>query len=196
MTLRRTLALSALISSMWLGCNKHQPAPKMQNSSSVPSAQNTDVPPQPANRALHSSGTLQVLYEGVSVPPAKPNEDGPYVFRNVDLDQGVVLSKTEISSDLEVVVNARTLTVGLSSSTGNATNVGSNDPGAAGCDSSLSHAERKATISNQSAPTNYICLRTGEGRLSVVRVLTITEQPTQPQQVNVLLTLEYRTFEP
>jgi hypothetical protein len=145
---------------------------------------------------LHSSGTLQVLYEGVSLPPAKPGEDGPYVSKLVDLDQGVVLPKTEITSDLNIVVNARTMSVGLSAETGNAADAGPNDPGVVNCEGLLSSAQKHATISNQSAPTNYVCLRTGEGRLSTVRVLTITEQPTQPELVNVLLTVEYRTFEP
>ena len=184
MNLRRILTISLLASSMLTGCKKQQP-PQEPITSPVPTVQDTGRQQPATNSTLHSSGTLQVLYEGVSLPPAKPGEDGPYVFRNVELDQGAVLPKSDITSDLGVAVNARTLAVDLSAATGNAVDAGPNDPGTANCASALSGAEKHSGVSSQSVPTNYVCLRTGEGRLSIVRVLTITEQPSQPELVNI-----------
>lgn len=192
MTLCKMSAFALLMSSILMGCNQpHKPVASIPQPTQ---GQATGPPGNSLSTRVHSSGTVRVLFEGVYMPPASPGEDGPYASRQLDLDQGIALTKSDISSDLGLSVNARTLLVIFQPATGKAVDVGSQDPGVQNCTSYLSNAQANLATAYQ-PPTNYVCLRTGEGRVSIFRVLTITRQPTQQNLVNILLTVEYTTLE-
>jgi hypothetical protein len=148
---------------------------------------------------LHSGGTFFVTYQGVSVPPAGPGEDGPYVFRAADLDEGTELPRTTEATDITVVVNARTLRVSLGTEAGvRAVEMGHALNHPSECAEILDEAKEPLKLANRQAPTGYMCLLTNEGRLCEFRVLYVRSRPVRPDRPNdqdVFVMLEYRTAE-
>ena len=171
-------------------------------------ASNSDRPSpapvtQPSGAAVtptvHSQGTFMVKYEGVHVPASRPNEDGPYVTAAVDLDEGTRLRKTTEATDLHLWVHARNLRVSLSTPRGvRAVEAGVTPAGFETCFGLLWNGEAQLRVSNQAAPTQYVCLQTVEGRPSVFRVLSVVEQPANPPAagfISIVVTLEHTTWE-
>jgi len=148
---------------------------------------------------LHSGGTFFVTYRGVSVPPAVPGDDGPYVFRAADLDEGSELPRTTEATDITVVVNARTLRVSLGTETGvRAVEMGHAVNHPPECANILDEAKEPLKLANRQAPTGYMCLLTNEGRLCEFRVLYVRDRsvkPDRPNEQDIFVMMEYRTAE-
>ncbi len=163
-----------------------------------PIPQTTSTPTVQEPR-IHSSGTIMVRYEGVEVPhqPQAPNEDGPYVFRSIDLDEGKQLSGSTPAMDLSAAVNARSLTVSLSPASGlRAVDAGKSAMDSTQCQSALSNAQGPLNFVGRQAPTSYVCLKTNEGRLCRLRVLKVAPEPEkQPAFMTITATFEYTTWE-
>ena len=179
-----------------LNCNPSYPPPGPEvvaSGNPLISTQNRQPP------KLHSGGTFFVTYRGVSVPPAVPGDDGPYVFRAADLDEGTELPRTTEATDITVVVNARTLRVSLGTEAGvRAVEMGHAVNHPSECAEILDEAKEPLKLANRQAPTGYMCLLTNEGRLCEFRVLYVSNRPVKPDRPNdqdVFVMVEYRTAE-
>ena len=72
--------------------------------------------PRPAT--VYKSGSMKLVWGGFPLPAAKPNETGPYVFKNIDLDEGVDPNRTTRTADIEISLEARSLGYSVSSTNG------------------------------------------------------------------------------
>jgi len=145
---------------------------------------------------IHSKGTFAVVYGGVLIDEAKPNEDGPYVFRAIDLDDGKELPRSLPTTDASIVVNGRTLGVRLEGYGNKSVDVGPARANFWRCRDTLPGAKDAPLISMRAAPTNYACVQTSEGRVSLFRVLTVDKTFLQPRFFKIIANVEYTTWEP
>ena len=148
-------------------------------------------PPTPTPVGIYSTGTKTVTFDGVHLPPAEPNTDGPWVFRELDLEQGRDVS--EGAGDVDLQIHARTLDVTFSVSRG--TKAGTTRAAFDDCQDRLSSRKQQLTVGPTRAPTEYVCLETDEGRVSRFRVVDVRRQKSGNDFVSLTLEYEYRTWE-
>lgn len=154
------------------------------------------VPAAAAIPDIYSTGAGTTHFPGVSILPQEPNVTGPFVFRRLDLDQGGDASQETI--DVQVIVNARELTVGFSIE--RAVSVGSTAVNFADCRERLEVDVGSVTLPNQQPPSPYICLETDEGRIALFRAVDLRRvrratRPGQPSNsFELWLDYEYTTW--
>lgn len=176
-----------------LNCGRSPSGPEL------PASRLVSAPAPKPSPKLHSGGVFGVTYRGVSVPSAAPNDDGPYVSRAADLDEGRELPRTTEATDITIVVNARNLKVTLSTASGvRSAEIGHAVNHPSECADVLANATEPMKVANRQAPTGYACLQTNEGRLCEFQVLSVFKRPVKPDkpdELDIFVTVEYRTAE-
>lgn len=152
----------------------------------------TPTPPPPiTSPAIYSRGTKTTQFEGVYIPPSQSNQDGPYVFRNLDLDQGVDTSSPQ--GDVSLTVDARNRVVWFTAS--RATRLGSSQVTHGNCESRLNSNRSEVTVESSQFPSDYICLNTDGGRISAFRLVSINRSGGGSDSYTVSVSFEYTTWE-
>lgn len=148
------------------------------------------IPTPTSTKALiYSNGTGTVFFEGVNVPPPKQNETGPFVFRNIDLEKGQDTSGTP--GDIELSLNARTKDIFIKAN--RFVNIGAKPTNYEGCQKFLL-SEQATEPNGQITPTDYVCVQTDEGRISLFHVLSVGTQAKGNDFVDITLKFDYTTW--
>ncbi len=153
-------------------------------------------PPPPPAPGIYSGGTRQVLFEGVSIPPREPNVSGPYVFRNLSLDEGTDTGTPP--HDVSLELDARALSVAYSFR--RAVDAGTVPVSYEKCLSLLASPDEPLRLQSAGFPTRYACVETREGRISLFRITGIHRAPVfivggGENNYNLTLEFEYTTWD-
>ncbi len=169
----RGLALFLLI-----GLAQAQPAGNDANSQTIQGKKTTKKAkkhPRPIVGTVYKNGTIKLVWGGFPLPAAKPNETGPLVFKNIDLDEGVDPNKTTTTADIALSLNARSLAYSVSSTNGTrVVEADASDVGFDRCFELLTSSEKASTDAFRKAPTLDYCVKTTEGRVARFRILRST----------------------
>ena len=121
---------------------------------------------------IHRRGVLTLKLQGIHVPAQKPNESGPYTLTLADLDAGRQLTRTLPTADVGIGVAVREEMFSLNVPPGMHIAVaGAGAPTYARCVQLLANND-KVEGPYERPPGVYHCLRTSEGRIARVRVLS------------------------
>lgn len=160
------------------------------------SAQDTSPAPVAAP-AVHAARIAHIVLPGVHVGPieVRPGtiQDGPYTFARLDLDEGQ--RGDAVTGDVELSINARTMSVSMQAPGGAAVGDAREDYSA--CTQIAEDNSNRLVVGPMVAPTPYICVVTNEGRTSEFR-LTAVESAVQledPQSVDIDIAFEFTTWE-
>lgn len=122
--------------------------------------------------SVHRRGVLTLKLEGIHVPAQKPHESGPYTMTLIDFDAARQLTRTVPAADVGVGVAVRESAFSLSVPPGQRIAVaGAAAPTYSRCVQLLA-ASDKGEGPYEKPPGVYHCVRTNEGRVARLRVLS------------------------
>ena len=147
-------------------------------------------PPPSPTPGIYSGGTSQVQFRGVNIPPSQPGVSGPFVFRNISLDEGTDTGTPPHDVSLEVDASALSVTYSFR----RAVDAGTVPVSYEKCLSLLASPDEPLRLQSAEFPTRYACVETREGRVSLFRVTGIHRAPVfivGGGENNFYLTLEF-----
>jgi hypothetical protein len=132
------------------------------------------------------------------MPDPKPNVTGPVVFRNFDLDTAQDLNGTKPTADASISLNATTavFAIGAGQKDQPIALAGMDPPSYGRCVQLLGMANPPHTITPKKAPTDYVCVKTTEGRIARFRIFRWRPTYKPDSFVDVVVDVETRVWNP
>jgi hypothetical protein len=124
---------------------------------------------------IHSQGVKTVRFSGVDVSPPSSNRSENSVARLLDLDSGQEVPESDGTGDANLLLSGRLSSVGLAPMRP-AVPAGATRIGYEQCRRLLANETANDVIDLGQAPTDYVCLQTTSGRVSLLRVHSVSRQ--------------------